>query len=533
MKHQYVLAAMAVAAMTMSATAMADPSVTQVGSVENASVIEGTNLLCIEGSDGCALATLDGTEITDEVYYRSMTYGYNMISAYKYGGADETNANGVLSLDGQEIVPFVYGDIKLQNKHWVLAYKLTQATADNYDYQAFIGDGYWLIDTVDVYYVDDAGAAALKGSFPRANFDGANAYGDYINIEDRATGKATMYDGEWNEIATDLNGSYDTGDVNTTNFEIYRENGQQGVKDLDGNVIMAPSFQYVYDFEDGYARVSTGEKEGLIDEQGNVVVPAEFDRVNKSYNVPANENSDSWSSGYVCEGYISVENENKIGWVANGQLTSAPNYAKDAMDVAGASAILTNPDSTTVIVAADGVETPVSYDTIRALSFGSGILYEVADADYKKGVIDWHGNEILPCQYDDVALTGDGQHLIVEVDYNNTDIYDISYDLDAPSGAAVEASSEAAGDVVVDSNGPSDSTSIKSLIDACVTLANTDLDSNKDSIVSTLNTAVGMLGEDKAEVKSLISSVVTLFTAGTADANTVVTLLNQAAALLG
>ena len=50
---------------------------------------------------------------------------------------------------------------------------------------------------------------------------------------------------------------------------------------------------------------------------------------------------------------------------------------------------------------------------------GSGMYYSVTDADYNYGVIDWHGNVIVEVKYNEVELSGDGQYLLIQADYNS------------------------------------------------------------------------------------------------------------------
>ena len=145
------------------------------------------------------------------------------------------------------------------------------------------GDKYYLIETVDFYHLAD-GKATLTGSFPRENCLDYYAQGDYLSVEDRTTNKVTMYDGSWNVVAEDLSSVYTEPDgIPVSGYEIYSENGQQGVKDADGNVLIEPAYKYVYDVENGYVRVSTGDLYGLLDLNGNVIVPAEADEIARCY----------------------------------------------------------------------------------------------------------------------------------------------------------------------------------------------------------------------------------------------------------
>ena len=154
-----------------------------------------------------------------------------------------------------------------------------------------------MIKTADVYYVD-GGSGNNVASLTSDKYLDASANGQYLNIQDRTTNVISTYDREFNQVATDLKYISDIS-VETRNLIPYKENGQNGLKDADGNVVMEPAFSYINDFVRGYAEVSTGEKNGLIDELGNVVIPAEYDKIKKPYYLPSDAEYDT--SAYSTE----------------------------------------------------------------------------------------------------------------------------------------------------------------------------------------------------------------------------------------
>ena len=106
-----------------------------------------------------------------------------------------------------------------------------------------------------------------------------------------------------------------------------------------------------------------------------------------------------------------------------------PTLSKDLVEVNGASATYTDLEGKKHILAADGVDTVLdeAHQEIRPLYHGSGLLYEFQDADYKKGLIDWHGNELLPIGQYDLELSGDGRYLIDNTDYDAGILYEVDY----------------------------------------------------------------------------------------------------------
>ena len=382
-----VFSAALVLSLALTGSAMADPALTQVSEVSDVEWIDGTNLFRAQDEEGYYMADIDGNAVSKSGYASSFGSSNGFITAYSMA-VEGANAEGLLAPDGTEVIECKYGDIKVPNEHWAAAFVLTPADANNYDYQALLagdGDKYYLIETVDFYHLAD-GKATLTGSFPRENCLDYDAQGDYLSVEDRTTNKVTMYDGSWNVVAEDLSSvSTEPDGIPVSGYEIYSENGQQGVKDADGNVLIEPAYKYVYDVENGYVRVSTGDLYGLLDLNGNVIVPAEE--------------------------------------------TVEPTLSKDLVEVNGASATYTDLEGKKHILAADGVDTVLdeAHQEIRPLYHGSGLLYEFQDADYKKGLIDWHGNELLPIGQYDLELSGDGRYLIDNTDYDAGILYEVDY----------------------------------------------------------------------------------------------------------
>lgn len=497
------------AAMLAGSCMSASAAVMKTNTLQDVDLIYNSSLLEKRGSNGYALASLDGTALTGEIYANFTTDGAYIIAAEN---KDTMDCRGVLDHAGKELVPCKYSEIDVLNENWILAVMLEEATADKYDYSSW-DDEYYLIKTVDVYNVTD-GAAACAATLTRDQYIDSRAYGPYINIQDRTTNAVTTYDAAFNVVA-EVDDVYDeelpVGDRFT-----FDENGQEGLKDAAGNVVMPASFKYIYDFRYGYAEVSTGDLYGLIDYDGNVVVPAEYEEVNTSYYLPVDENGDT--SGYNANGYFTVIKDGKLGYVtAGGNVTCEPKYSEDLMENSGASCMFTDMEGNTRILAADGVETVIEgYDRVYPLYYGSGMYYEVRDADYNTGMIDWHGEVIFPCEYSSIELTADGQYVVVELnDYTTTEIYQLTTETAAPADVPVEepaveavaeevpAAEEAVEEVPADEAAPSgDNADVIVLIDSSVTLLNAG--SGNDAVIALLTEAVNLLGDSNSSATLLL-----------------------------
>ena len=530
----------AAAALAMAMTVGAEPSITEIGTVSG-DWISGTELLCVESNGLYGITTMDGTALTD-VAYGSMKYDmkYGMISVSQTGLG--LNCTGVVDLEGNPVVPCQYGEIEILSPDWVVGMVLKTADANQYDYKAYSGNNYYLIDTADVFYVGN-GSGQLMATYTREHYMDADTQGTYVQIQDRATSLVNTYDTEYTLVEENLDNFYKTK-MPDSNYVVFEENGRRGIKDMDGNVLVEPAYKYIYtsDIRGNLVKVSTGNKYGVIDLEGNVVVPAEYDAIRTKYN--GAEDFNPTYSAYYAGGYIAFEQDGKVGFSdVNGNVTCPATLSRDLLDVEGASATYTDLAGATHILAADGVDTVISsdYQRIYALDYCNGLLYRVTNADYDYGLIDWHGNVILPCEYDGINPAGSGNYLIIKPDYYTSLLYSVTYDnpqtyvpgmVVASTGAAV-TTVETEGPATVDVPAPvsTNTDAVKQLITSAKTLASLGADTNAGAINSLLNSVLAQLPEGSATA-TIVSNVITLVETGTADGTTVSTLLDSVLLLL-
>ena len=397
----------------------------------NSSVRRSDYLLMVSGKQGYYLAKMDGTPLTGDLYKGlSCTNGWITGKNVEIEGWNQ----GVLSaIDGSIVVPFIYGDVKILNKNWGLAFNLIPASADNYDYESWTNNEYrklYIIDTVDVYWLPTASKLA---TIPRANYMGSKAYDAYINIEDRATSITTTYDLNMNPLGT-VRDIYTQDHIpHYSTFRYY--NGQQGLLDPDGNEVFSESYQYVNESGlNGFFEVSIGDMHGLVDSEGNVVVPVDYSKINCSYYSPSDLGSTFVNFGYVC-----IEKDKCMGYYRiNTSESCPPKYSSALLENNGVSALFTDMSGNLNIMAADGEENILTgYEKVYPLNNAAGALYKVNNADYKYGLIDWHGKEILPMKYDTIELSANGHFLLASESHSTpAEIYYVSY------GGTVESAQE-------------------------------------------------------------------------------------------
>ena len=398
--------------LSMSAFAATVTEVTKLGE-DSYSVIDGTNLMHVRGSEGYALADMSGNRLTGADYYYDFYQYHGHLTVTRVDAADENNAMGLLAPDGTEEVPFRYGDVDVLNEYWAIGVKLVIAEGDEYDYSSWTSDNKYLIESADVYYLPEK---KLLTTLTRDQYADAEACGQYLNLEDR-TGKVVAYDSAFNVVAEPAY-SFDFDYLPETLSVFFGENSLRGVQNGAGETVIEPAFEYLsvdeHTAANGLIEYEENGKCGLIDLQGNVVVPAKYDEINVS-RMGAYEPAETYR--YSHGGYICVEKNDKLGYVdMQGNETCKVSIDEDTATNWGMSALIEDGDKKSV-VSADGVTTDLSgYDAVHFLSNSAGRYYRVRSADGFHGMIDWHGEVVLPMEYDSLSMMGDGQHLLAVKD---------------------------------------------------------------------------------------------------------------------
>ena len=119
---------------------------------------------------------------------------------------------------------------------------------------------------------------------------------------------------------------------------------------------------------------------------------------------------------YVNNGYVCVEKDGKVGFVdTDGQVTCELKYGAAGVTQHGCSLTVTDLDGSIYIVAADGTQTQTDFDEVDEYSGGDGSLLVVCKDD-AYGLVDWHGNEVLPLEYAsyDISITDYADAVIVD-----------------------------------------------------------------------------------------------------------------------
>ena len=501
-----------------------EPVIARAGTLEADGFIDGTDLLYATSDSGAkAVLDMNGNALTEPLYgYLSSSRGWVTASDY------ETGLSGLLTKEGQVVLPCEYEKISILSDRWAVAYRLKEGGTEE-DSDFFTSDHYYLIDEAKVCYVVDGEVTSVV--LTRDQIADIGAKDEYVNIQDRTTGVVTTYDSTFNPVAS-ANSVY-SFELTGTDVQIKKIRESTGWSALDS------------EFMDGYIRMADYStdpvKEGIVDMNGSVIIPVEYDDVISYYN--------GGSTRYWANGYFAVEKDGMCGFVtADGQVTCELKYPADSFQSAGMSARVENSDGTYMIVAADGTESG-PYDHIGYSQMGK--FWEVrrtADSGYE--LVDWHGTTLLE-GYSDISFSSDDSYVLVEEAYGEPQV------LYAVDGAAVEGSAQVQAPAAeteaqpepapeqqsetapAEENGTQDGqtgetgendpmAAVKSVLEKASELAAADLPGNTAAITDLIKTAGVMLGEDYPAAKAVLDSAVTLLEGGTADAGSIATLISTA-----
>lgn len=367
------------------------------------------------------LIAADGTRITEPLYLSlkcDNPWGY--VAAHKL---DELNGSGLIGLDGREITPFEYGDIRVLSEQWAICTILEETTSENATHRALFGgygSGYYRPVEHVVY---DMKAGKEAGRLPAEGYDFAVGYDGFIIIEDKQE-KKTVYDENFQalgeaEYTTEPyvcqmnNDRYDVkraGDgqvLFTSEYEIgrfddvsdtfqYYKDGYKGILDMQGNELMPAKFANIIVNWDGYAfgKEDGDSGYGIVDKQGQTLTEYKYDEVYTYY--PRGSSVGTHSMVFL-KGYASVRADDKIGFVnEQGEETLPPAYATDSVDFHGNSLLIKDTSGKVTIAAADGVVTELpEYAKVEFIKESTdGRLLMAVDKDEVIYILDWHGNTL-------------------------------------------------------------------------------------------------------------------------------------------
>ena len=380
------------------------------------------------GASEYALLNTQGETIS-KPYASISSRGYGFFEVEEKNGTLVENT-GIINALGEEVIPPIYGDTVVISGHWLLGIRVVPCEEIEKDYTVYSNSEklFYKIDTVDFYF-----DGSLVGTLPRESYNtyGATAYGKYIRVEDRL-GKRHFYNSAFEPSPVEPDqylSEYESDYFNGKNNYIHNGSGQEAfvptctltadevanpylyskgvMYDLQGNVLFTadPVFDNIYTpFKNGYARAyvyDSYSKYGLVDSEGHVIIPPEYNSIGYSEANPME---------YGC---ISAEKDGMFGFIGlDGNPTSEFTYSTKAVRNRYNFAEVTHIDGTVSVISGLVGELPEHYSEITvptAESMGARVFIG-KNADKQTTLVDLYGRTLLPYSDEyvikDVSLDG-------------------------------------------------------------------------------------------------------------------------------
>ena len=355
-----------------------------------------------------------GAPLTDAIF-ADMESSYDCACfIVRVEGADATRSLGVIDDTGRYLVPAQYAEVKVYSDRWQAGFVVAEADAP--DQRAYIlydretgTKRYYKLDHVDFYLRGQLAGSLSAEEFGMGQVD---ALGDYFSV--KVTPNECHYYGptlEMSPVVTSYSDEYDyeSDYSGGTSHYIYTHAGtgqrafepgctltpdevempfarqNEGVVDLQGNLVlpMEPdTWFYLSPRGNGYSVLSTDDGEGLLDPQGRLVVPVGYDSVG------------TYEDNPLKFGYISAEQNGMVGFLdASGNVAVDFIYPKMRVDVESNFATLNNIDGTVTIISGAAGEFDDSYDYCYTGWQGSAVVEVRKDDQY--AVLDQYGRTVI------------------------------------------------------------------------------------------------------------------------------------------
>ena len=438
--------------------AAADSTVTQL-SARDLILNRYTDVLGFRGKDSNLYGLIDaeGNPVTEAKYsYLSTVSQMPYFKVEVPDSADGIHNNGLIDDQGNTIIPPEYADISVISDRWSVGIMLTPSGADEKDYTyADLSSGdksFYRIDTVDFYFRGEK-----VGTLSRSEYDGSvTAHGDYICVADRKKARH-FYNSSFEEspVAAESSSEYETKYKNGKTFYTHNGSGEAAftegcpltpeevdsafiyregaVYDLQGTEVFktAQNYDSMRDFTGGYAVVSMNGLKGLIDQEGNEVIPVEYDELGY-YGAQPFQN-----------GYISAVKDGKFGFLdENAQVSCDFVYSKDAVRDYSPFAKIQNLDGSVIVLSAAVGELPEHYKEVTFPASSGSVCFIGQNDANEYSLVDLYGNTIIPYSDNYIDVNAAGTVATVRTDYGEYEIHRLDPAAGNPDSAAETAEDE-------------------------------------------------------------------------------------------
>lgn len=396
---------------------------------------------------------LNGYTSAEPVYsIYKVTGMLDSLDLYKVQTGNSVNDTGYVDGKGNALVPPEYISVEYISSRWQKGAYAEKCEASLADYKSMDGDTYRTVYN-DLYY---CGKKVL--TLQRDEYYSAYAYGDYLLVKD-IEGYYTAYDKTGskstdNEI--EYSGEYDenyskraiyhvpTGqkafcsECSLTADEVRQDLYVSGASyvDLQGNILpLSNQYSSVYRFNGAYAAVERFGKYGIIDRQGNEVIPCEFDSSLRS----------DYEDTLEPYGYVPTSVDDKFCFVnTSGEITYQSPYS--ASIIKGYNGVIRYIQDLTgyyMILTPEGGQVDGQFTEVQV----TGALCIAKDTDGILHVIDIYGNNVFTGGEASKSLyiTRTGNMVLEYIGDRTYNLYTVSGTVNSSSVAKTDASASSAG----------------------------------------------------------------------------------------
>ena len=412
----------------------------------------GTLMLTDKETRMKRVTDLDLNPLSDDYAYMDIKDGCYVVLQ------DDDLKRGLLDGQGKPLILMEYADFEILSDRWIAAIRLTEATSDNYDYKAFFGDGFYLVDTVDFFYRGEK-----KGTLSRAEWKSAEAFGDYLCVRDR-DGNPSFYSRDLVRSAAEADYSREYEDDYSSKTILHLGSNQPAftagctltpdevlqsvwvsrdmqLLDLQGGVLadLSDYASAIVDADSGLIKLrKSNGKYGLADASGKEIVPCAYDSL--TYDL----------AGAKVSGYVYAEKDGKGGFVnlATGAETGFT-FTTDAGKQRAAFIHVDDPREGRILISAMAGELPGRYKDANSPFPGKGAgcpFASVQEQDDTCRIIGQLGEDLIPGvtfrSVYDPAFSEDGTLILLKTDSGHYGLYRITYDPDLSAVPAPAAAAE-------------------------------------------------------------------------------------------
>lgn len=399
--------------------------------------VQGTGFLIVESKvdNARGLYTTDGQEVIpcSAKYLDYISNGFFIT----YDDKEAIDGKTLWKADGRRIGTG-YGAFIVFSNQWAAAFVINPQEVSDGEKDIKIDSRNYQYERIDLFYVTDDTGDEVKpvASLGRDAYAEAAIHGEYIAVANREK-SVSLYDSSFQPVSVKLNavknplytiekyqivnlltnakmgdGYTEIAEANLGDRMLIKAtriamNGQKltALVNPDGSVVLPADYELI-DLTDHYAVVADQDgQQGVFSlEEERFIVPCGYHSI-----VPCATDFDK----YVHNGYVCVKKNGKLGFydTVHDVESCKPLYDKRAVTNIGCTLVFTTLEGVLSVIAADGEINTVDADEILATR-GNGYLLE-AQKSGSFGLIDWHGNIILPLDhYKEIIVTDDSRAII-------------------------------------------------------------------------------------------------------------------------